>query len=237
MKRSIRIAFSFAKNNSAVSSIEFALIVPVCILLLLAGIDLARYIIFGSKCTAVANSIGEMIAVTPSNSNASTIGDGLINSSDIQTYYKSAAFTFPEMLSQNTQGGQYWQQILQINISSISFSVSPNACTTSCQYTPKLDWTFSSAAGTKFGGKDVIRQCGINFNKVSDVASYSSDSLPSSVFSTRSLIVVDVFYRFEPLFFLTPFLSGQIIERSIYFPPRFVPSIEASVDKSIFVCN
>ena len=209
-----RRAVALARCTSAVSAVEFSMISPVLLLMLLGGGDLGRYIIATQRVEVVASSIAQMLAETPASNSATDPGDGVVTANDLLFYYNSAMFTFPEALSAANAQGANWWSLLSVQMSSVEFAPTPATCTSNCSYTAKVVWTEGS------------RACGSTITSVGDTSAYSPTTLPSDIFAAGSKIVVDVSYAWKPTIGAA-YLPSITIQRSVYLSPRYVPIVEA----------
>src|SRR5271155_1509107 len=208
---------SFARLRSGASSVEFAFIGPVLVLLLLAGLDTGTYVLATQRVQEVANSVAEMLsqtnaAVSPITTKHS--GDGVVQDSDLHYYFDSAMATFPDVLAVANNTGTLWWQLLNVQMASIKFNATPAGCTSSCTYVPTVIWSTGA------------RTCGLTITAAADTSTYNPATLPTDVFGPGSLIVVDVTYTFTPTFG-SPFLPTIVIERSAYMAPRNVHFVES----------
>ncbi len=211
----------FARDRVAIGTIEFALIAPLLLFLLLAGFDIGRFVLATQRTQAVANSIAEMLSQSEVSTSAQTAGDGVVRANDLLFYWNSAMFTFPDSLASAMQQNANWWDILSVNMASIKFVGTPANCTTNCtSINPKVVWTLGQ------------RSCGSTITAAPDTNTYSATTLPTDVFptslstTTTSLIVVDVFYTWQPTVGAA-YLPSVSIERSVYMAPRNVPLVEA----------
>ena len=93
---------SFVRRRNGASSVEFAFIGPVLVLLLLAGLDTGTYVLATQRVQAVANSVAEMLSQTDAAVSPITPvykGDGVVQDSDLHYYYDSAMATYPDVLA------------------------------------------------------------------------------------------------------------------------------------------
>ncbi len=209
-------ARSFARNCAGVSTVEFTLILPVALLLLLMGFDTARYVLATERVEEIANTAAEMLAQTGASGSAVVSGDGTVSDADLQFYWDSAIFIFPgAAAAAQGQNANWWSQLV-VNMSSINFVVSPTGCTTSCSYKPRVVWTTQN-----------YRPCGSTITAAPDSTPPSPSTLPTDVFGTGSIIVVDVTYVWQPTFGAS-YLPSFTISRSAYMAPRNVPTVEAA---------
>jgi len=214
---------AFARNEVAVSAVEFALILPLTTFLLLGGFDTGRFILATQRTQAVANSIAEMIAQEPVSNLAAVAGDGVVSENDFLFDYNSAMFTFPDIMTEATQLGVNWWDLLSLNVASISFAATPTGCSTNCVYTPSVVWSFGQ------------RACGTKFTASPNTATYGPSLLPAGAYGPGSLVVVDVIYTWLPTFGASYFGSATI-ERSVYMTPRNVPLVESNAHGFVAIC-
>jgi hypothetical protein len=208
---------SFVEQRQAASTVEFAFLVPVVLLLLLMGFDTGRYVLASERIQEVANSVAEMLSQT--DVAASPIvpmesGDGVVQDSDLHYYSDSAMATYPDALAVANNTGTYWWQLLDVQMTGVKFNATPTGCTSSCAYKPTVMWTSGA------------RSCGLTLTAVPDTSAYSPSTLPTDVFGRGSIIVVDIFYTFTPTFGAA-YMPSISIERSAFMAPRNVPYVES----------
>ena len=218
---------SFLRDTRAVSAIEFAFVTPVLLLFLVAAFDCGRLVYASERVEAVANQIAEMIAETPPSTSATTSGDGLVASTDILSFYNSAPFIFPDVLTQATQQSVAWNTLLQLDLASIKFTATPTGCTSSCTYTPKVVWNYGAASS--------LRTCSSTITAAADNSPSSPSTLPTDSFGPTSLLVVDVHYTWSPTFGAAYF-TPVTFARSVYLNPRYVPNVEATSGNGVNIC-
>jgi Flp pilus assembly pilin Flp len=213
----------FLRHELGVSAVEFAVLAPFAALLLLAGYDMGRFVLATQRVEAVANSIAEMYAQSPASAFAATPGDAVVSQNDVQFYWNSAFFTFPQALTQANYLGVPWWNILTVNVASVQFKATPNGCTNACTYKPKIKWSQG------------WRSCSTTLTAAPDTAPPSANTLPTDMFGPGSLIVVDVTYTWQPTFGAS-YLPSIPITRSVYMPPRYVPFVESNAAPLVSTC-
>ena len=207
-----RVHRSLWGETGGVSAIEFALIAPVFILLLLGGADLLRYIRVTGQVEAVTSSIAELIAENDS---------GAVTDVDLRFYRDSAMLIFPGLLVDAFRQGKPWGSTISISMASVDFGAAQSNCGNPCIYVPKMVWS---------GGSNP-RSCSIPMIAADDASQPSPTTLPAHIYGPGSFVVVDVVYPFKPLLQTTLF-SGLTIRRSFYIAPRFVTLIKYQVGSS-----
>jgi Flp pilus assembly protein TadG len=207
---------SFARNRAGVGAVEFALILPVALLLMLMGFDTARFVLSTQRIEEIANTAAEMLAQTPVNSSAILANDGTVSDGDLHFYWDSALFLYPDAAAAAQAQGVAWSTQLVVNMTSITFVASPSGCTTGCTYKAKVVWTTNN-----------YRPCGSTISAVPDTTAPTPSTLPTDVFGPGSIIVVDVRYTWQPTFGAA-YLPSFDIARSAYMSPRNVNIVEAA---------
>jgi Flp pilus assembly protein TadG len=195
---------TFIKSGRAVAAIEFAFMMPVLILFMLAGVETVRYVNTSRQLTEFVYSAASLIAERTSN----------ITLNDIIFGKTSVVVTFPGILSDAARKNTVWSTDMQYTASSIVFTPTINGCTSNCTYNAKVAWTFGANP----------RPCNVSLTSVSDSASPSPSSLPADVFTSGSIIVVDLIYTYTPIFG-AQFVPIIQMKRSAYLQPRYLTSI------------
>ena len=215
---------SFVRQRRAASTVEFAFLVPVVLLLLLMGFDTGRYVLATERIQEVANSVAEMLSQTNVAASPMNSGDGVVLDSDLHYYSDSAMVTYPDVLAVANNTGTFWWQLLKVQMTSVKFNATPAGCTSSCTYKPTVMWTTGA------------RSCGINLTAATDTSLYSPSTLPTDVFGPGSIIVVDVSYTFTPTIGAA-YMPAISIERSAFMPPRNVPYVESQATSKAPPCS
>ena len=212
----------FAAAQDGVSAVEFSLVLPVLIVLLLAGVQLVTYINATRKVEAIAASISEMIsqAVPPSGSTEATV-----NALDLHFSYDSTLVLFPYIMKDSAQKGVSWWQDISISYASVQFVQTSTKCAgnadQSACYVANVIWTSTGTAGGNY------RPCLVPQIAADDAASPSRIALPRSLFGPGSVIAVDVVFTFVPTFGAR-FLPSIKITRSVFVQPRYASLIRFS---------
>ncbi|MET0258185.1 MAG: TadE family protein [Methylobacterium sp.] len=202
------------------AAIEFAVIMPVLITIMLGGIQLVTYTNASRRVDLVVRSISEMLsqAVPPANSSTATV-----NAVDLHFAYDSAMVTFPYLLTDAKARGIAWWQGIVINFASIKFTPTLAICPASGDQSPcklaSVVWTSTGVNSANY------RPCVIPQLPADDTSAPSPATLPRSVFGSSSIIVVDVVFTFRP-----SFGAGIVppirIARTAYIQPRYATLID-----------
>lgn len=220
---------AFVDDARGVSAVEFAFVVPVLLLFMVAAFDCGRLIYASERAEAVANEVAEMLAQTPKSNAAAISGDGLVGSADILAFYNSAPFIFPEVLRQAQQQSVNWRQVLKLDMASVSFTATPAGCLpAACTYKPKIVWNYGDGA--------YLRACQSTLTAVPNNSASNPATLPIDAFGPNSLLVVDVHYSWTPTFG-ADYFGAVTFSRSIYLNPRYVTNVEASSGNGVNLCT
>lgn len=195
----------FTRSPSAASAVEFAIIFPVFVLLMLGGFEIVRYITVSRQLTYAANSMATMLAERTSAVN----GNGVIFA------FNSAMITFPQVLNDPARKNTNWYNYMSITLSSILFTPTVNGCTSGCTYKANVDWSI---------GTNGSRSCSVAPVSAPSTSTPSNTTLPQDVFTAGSIIVADVVYPFVPILALN-FVPSITLRRSVYLQPRYLNKI------------
>lgn len=207
-------ATRFLGDTRAASVIEFALILPVLLILMLGGIQLVTYIDASRKVGLIAQSISQMIsqAMPPSGSTVATV-----TAADLHFSYDSTLVLFPYLLKDAPQQGLQWWQDIAITYAAVAFTQTSSNCTggdLSACYTAAVAWTSSGTTGGNY------RPCKVPQLPAADTTPPNRTTLPRSVFGPGSIVAVDVVFNFRPTFGAR-FIPAVRIARSMYVQPRY----------------
>jgi Flp pilus assembly protein TadG len=204
-----RRAKEFWRARQAIAATEFALVLPLLVILMLGSVEAARLIVSARKVTLVATTAVEMLTQN---------GTGKVNYVDLHFATDSTMVIFPQILQDAAQKGISWKNDISVSMASVVFTPNPSTCTSNCSYNANVVW---NSGPNK-------RTCGVLLVSATDTATPSNTKLPADVFGPGSIIVVDVLFNYTPIFGLG--LFGTIpIARSAYLAPRYVPLIKYAV--------
>jgi Flp pilus assembly protein TadG len=204
-----RRAKEFWRARQAIAATEFALVLPLLVILMLGSVEAARLIVSARKVTLVATTAVEMLTQN---------GTGKVNYVDLHFATDSTMVIFPQILQDAAQKGISWKNDISVSMASVVFTPNPSTCTSNCSYNANVVW---NSGPNK-------RTCGVLLVSATDTATPSNTKLPADVFGPGSIIVVDVLFNYTPIFGLG--LFGTIpIARSAYLAPRYVSLIKYAV--------
>ena len=210
----------FAAADRGSSAVEFALIFPVLLILMLFGVQVVTYVNAVRRVEKLAASMSQMLSqpVPPQGSTTATV-----NAQDIHFAFDSGLVIFPYLMSDGARKGIPWWQDIEIDFASIQFTQIPaTTCPSNGDQSPcylaNVVWTTVGTTGGNY------RPCVIPQTSASDTASPSRTSIPRSIFGPGSIIAVDVVFTFTPTF-ATKFMPPMTISRSVYIQPRYASLI------------
>lgn len=210
----------FLKSQKGVAAIEFALLMPLLLVLMLGSFELQRYLRIERRLSLTAQNIAAIVAQRE-----------MVRDSDINLDFDSAIHTFP---AASEEPPTIWHHVLVHQISSVVFAPTTTSCTTNCTYTAHLTWNWPYYTRS-FGLGNLRRACGA-LTPAPQGAAATGSTLPAALFGPGSLIVVDLRYRFRPLFGST-FIPEIILSRQGYANARFAtPYIKANNAWATTVC-
>lgn len=213
-----RRAKEFWRARQAIAATEFALILPLLIMVMLGSVETARAIIAVRKVTLVANTVVEMLSQNQANNPNETPNEpSTVTYIDLHFAMDSTMVIFPQILQDAAQKGISWKNDISISMASVVFTPNPSSCTSNCIYNANVVWNSGPNKQT----------CGVLLTPVADTATPSNTTLPADVFGPGSLIVVDIVYNYTPIFgsiftalFGSPLFGTIPIARSAYVAPR-----------------
>ena len=200
----------FWRARQAISAVEFSLVLPLLVTLMLGSVETARLITFARRVTQVSNTMVEMLAQNQANNPNETVNmPSSVTYIDLHFAIDSTMVIFPEILKDAAQKGISWKNDISISMASVYFKPNPSTCTSNCTYTANVVW---NSGPNK-------RTCGVPLTAASDTSAPSKTTLPADTFGPGSLIVVDIVFNYTPIF--GSGLFGTItIPRSAYLAPR-----------------
>jgi Flp pilus assembly protein TadG len=208
-----------SSDNRGSSAIEFALIFPVLLVLMLAGTQLVLYINATRRVELVTTSISEMISQAMPPANSTT---GKVNSLDLHFAYDASLVLFPYLMKDAARQGIYWWQDITVDFAGIQFQGNGANCGNnpdqSTCYVASVGWTSTGTVGSNY------RPCTIPQLPVDNTIAPNRYTLPRSLYGPGSIIAVDVAFTFTPTFG-SRFLPALQIRRSIFVQPRYATYI------------
>lgn len=208
-----------SRDKRAAAAVEFAVTLPLLILLTSGGYEFSRAINASRHLSDAANAISQILATNTT---------GTVSYIDLHYAHDATMLAFPEVLADSYRKGVSWGSDITISMAGISFTPTVTGCTSACTYKANIVWT----------GDAESRACGANPSSASDAATPSAATLPSDLFTPVSnpqggnlappfAIVVDMTYSWSPLIF-TKIVGAITMRRSVYINPRYTTAITYS---------
>lgn len=204
--------------NAGAVAVEFAVALPLLILMLLGFVELDRY---GWAVRQIENTASSMAMMLTQSTND-------VKPVDIKFAKDSVQVLLPRVLQDSARVGHKWSDEVEVTMSSVAFSTAKK-CAGACSYTAQVQWS---------SGSDK-RPCKTSLSPAPDDAAPTPTTLPSDAFGPGSVIVVDLAYDYKPIFM--PSIFGALkIRRSSYMQPRYAASLpysEANGDANVTTCS
>jgi hypothetical protein len=163
-------------DSSGTSAIEFALLLPLLVLMLFGTVELHRYILHTRQIAAAAKAVATMIAQR---------GDGYSASETPSMEFDLVAHMFPAV---NPIGSPHnWWTRLGFQIRHVVFTPTVLGCTSSCTYRANLAWQWGGGV-----------TCG-PMPAAAAGATPTSGTIPAAALGPGSMTIVDLQYNFAPL--------------------------------------
>jgi Flp pilus assembly protein TadG len=207
-----------ASRAPGVAALEFAIIAPVMVLMVIGVFDITKLMILKQEVYNTAHTVPLSASILAVQTDKTT---SLTPTQASQTM--SAIFAeMPGVRSGIDNGATF------VVMSSVAFLPVPSTCVTSptvtCNYTANIAWTYSyRPASVPF--QFILRPCGVT-TQVAPAAYVRANflqSLPTlGITNPDPVLVVDVLYRYNPLFF--SFFTGTVdLWATGLWPVRSIP--------------
>ena len=198
-----RMAPALRRDRRGSPALEFALILPFMVTLLVGLYDASAALVAMRQVTTASQQVAEIateLGVQPNQTSSLT---------PTQAYQASTA-AFAIMPALRAQVGS---SAFSVTLSAVVFTATPAGCTTACVMTANTAWSVPLSLG-----KSVVRPCGV-LAQVAPTAAPQLTTLPTAgMTALSSVVVADVSYNFKPMF--GRFLGAFTITRSTFLPPR-----------------
>jgi Flp pilus assembly protein TadG len=192
------------RSRSGSPAIEFALIAPVMIILLVGSYDVTQLLVAQTRVVSAAREIVEIAT------ELSIQTDQTMSLTTTQAYQaQSAIYAVMPGLKLGSDKNSF-----SVTLSAVVFIAAPSGCTGNC-YIAKIAWSTPFARSTT----PIIRPCGI-IPQVAPTEHATIADLPTNgITSLTSMVVADVSYTYQPLF--TTFIIGPVtLRQTAFLPPR-----------------
>lgn len=196
--------YRFRRAEGGVSAVEFAIIAPVLFTLFCGSIELSRVVTASNRATFVAETIAQLVSQV----------DKTLTAKEISAFMATSLLINPDILDYQRQTNVSVDNAVNINVSSVIFTLKIPTCTVSCEYNAIVIF---SQRNNNIGP---TRSCGL-LQPAADNATPSPATLPISMYGPVSLVVVDIQVFIKPIF--TFLYTGEVkFTRSAYYRPRLV---------------
>lgn len=200
---------SLLHDSTGSSAIEFALLLPLLVLMLFGTVELHRYMLHKRHIEAAAKAVAIMIAQRPD-----PIGAADPPSMD----FDLVRHMFPELGYEGATNAQWWRY-MAFQVTHVVFKPTVAGCSSSCTYTANVAWAWPRITSDLPRGA-LERSCGV-LTAAAPGATPSGSTLPGSLFGPGSMTIVDLQYRFTPLVG-TAIVPAQTIVGQGFATSRFV---------------
>lgn len=205
MRKFIACFSKFARAQNGVAALEFALLLPLLLVMLLGSVELQRYMRIDRQLALAAENIAAAMAQRPPSED------------------KSVSFEFdalPHLFPPSQDGELPWYSTVAHQITNVIFSPTTAGCTQNCTYKADVHWRWPFWQ-TAFGLGGMWRFCG-PLAPQPEGNGPSGGTLPAALFGPGSVVVVDLGYQYKPLFG-SNLLPPMTIFKQGYASPRFAP--------------
>jgi Flp pilus assembly protein TadG len=189
------------QDKRGVAALEFALIFPFLISILMGVYDITNLMIAWERLSSASNMTVEIatnFAAQPDTTNVLTSTQAWEATTAIYAY-------MPALKT----GGNY-----SVTLTSVVMTPTPAFCTTNCQYIATTAWSVPLTQGN-----NVTRPCGVLISASANPNANLLSTLPSGIYGPSALMVADISYVYTPAF-LSIFTGPITLHRSAYQPPR-----------------
>lgn len=196
----------FFKAETGVAALEFALVLPVFMVLFMGTVEVSRYYLVFKRVSNTAASMAQLLATSESPRPESEL-----------RFIASALYAIPTIESDTTTAGGGMWGAHNVSITSVEFVPVVSGCTNAnCEFTAMARYAYSVDPAMK-------RPCG-RLARQGRIESLNMGSLPDDLFGAGSTLVVDVSYSFKPLFG-SRFFNVRRISVSSFMAPRYLPVV------------
>lgn len=197
---------NFAKAQAGVAAIEFALVMPILVLMFLGLIETSRYFLISKRVNNAAASVAQILSTSTK------------ARPEVELRFMAGAIYAIPTIEPDTRsaGGSVWGAH-SVAISSIEFVPLASSCMNSnCPFDAMVKYTYSTNANE-------MRKCG-RATPVNDGVALTHKTLPKTLYGAGSTLAVDISYSYKPLFG-SRFFGEMTLFRSAFMAPRYMPVV------------
>ena len=205
----------FLVRIDATSAVEFALILPLLLMLLLGSAEFNRYYRYARHLEYAADTAANMTAQR----------QAPLTLRDLNFDLNTASWVFRELITEAPASTIWWQKMGH-QFTMVVFTPTVANCKTNCSYVANVAWVWPEYK-IKLDG--LIRSCGA-LQPAADDAAPSGSAIPARLFGPGSLLVVDMTFDYKPQFG-AGFIKPIRLTRQAFYAPRFAtPYLVATPD-------
>ena len=203
----VRHLTSFLRCRSAVAAVEFALVVPVALLLYVGAAEVTDGVMASRRVTAVTKSLSDLISLqgtTTQKTSTPTPGNA-VSATTLSTLLASATSIL----------APFPTSPLTMTISAIDVTNTPAG--TCCS--ALVRWSYTQ------GG--TLRPCVVQITALPSTSDYAPNRIPSGLLPSGTalpspyyIVVADVGYTYQPVMSKNLFKFAPVMQRTQYMFPR-----------------
>lgn len=194
---------AFLQCRRGLAALEFALVAPVLILILIGIAEYSHYSTIVRRAHMTADSMALVLT---------QYGDEELTHADRVSLFK--IWGVINQTAEDSKTGRNAQRGLARSISSIVFDPPPPGCGPACPRTPRVLWIFANPNGVPGAS---LRQC--EQQVINNGAKVNGASIPVGVIGPAPVVAVDLAHRYRPLF-LSSIIPETLIEVSVFRSTR-----------------
>jgi Flp pilus assembly protein TadG len=225
LKRCLRQR-TWLQCDSGVVALEFALLAPVVLIMLIGSFDVTRGLIAANRLSNAAQQVVEIATATAGQASYAASGTipahtmNVLTDSDVYNATTAPFAVLPDLASRVPVGNVASPPMnistsFSITLSGVTFSGTPAGCTTNCTAytTATVAWSVANSLGSP-----IKRMCG-SIGQSQDTDPPALNTMPKGTYGPVTVLVADLSYTYTPLF--SGYVIGPItLNRTAYLSAR-----------------
>lgn len=195
----------FARAQNGVAALEFALLLPLLLIMLLGSAELQRYMRIDRQLSLASENIAAALAQRQA---TDPLG--------FHFEFEMVRHLFPSSMD----GPLPWYAMVAHQFTNVLFSPTITGCTQNCTYKADVHWRWPYW-NTAFGLAHMKRHCG-QLIPTPPGHGPSGGTIPEALFGPGSVVIVDLGFQYKPLFG-SSLIPPMNIYKQGYASPRFAP--------------